>query len=185
MSGRVSNEEFLAKLQSLFESCASSHSLYLSQKRATKAAVSGKSAAAAATTTWPVIFRATDGKGRGAAERSTRRTKFSTLVEADALAAFQQAYTALLRTRMAGFLKKRDKAKERRTDKALKEQRKRLEDFASKAKVSQIGSKRGAGRRKRQNAQKRAAKARMERMRLAKATKAAPQGSGSAAAPKA
>lgn len=46
----------------------------------------------------------------------------------DNLAAFQEEYLGVVRTQLAGMLKKRDKAKERRLDKVLAASRKKLED---------------------------------------------------------
>ena len=55
------------------------------------------------------------------------------------MASFQNSYSTLLRASLAGCLKKRDKAKERRVDKMLKEKRKRMEEQTSKVKVTAVG----------------------------------------------
>ncbi|KAL4401543.1 hypothetical protein ACI68E_001186 [Malassezia pachydermatis] len=67
----------------------------------------------------------------------------------------------MLRSNLAGMLKKRDKAKERRVDKLLVASRKKIEENGGKVKIG--GSKRGAGRRKRMRAVKRAQKVRAAR----------------------
>lgn len=55
------------------------------------------------------------------------------------MASFQNSYSTLLRASLVGCLKKRDKAKERRVDKMLKEKRKRMEEQTSKVKVTAVG----------------------------------------------
>lgn len=52
---------------------------------------------------------------------------------------FQSQYSLILRSSFATFLKKRDKAKERRVDKLLKEKRKRMEE-SGKIKITAVGS---------------------------------------------
>ena len=90
-----------------------------------------------------LLVRATDGKSDG-------RSKFSTLVRCDgctallttpqvapsAAAKFQAEYLAIMRTSLAASLKKRDKAKERRVDKALATSRKRLEENEGKVPIT-------------------------------------------------
>jgi hypothetical protein len=60
-------------------------------------------------------------------------------VEPSQIHAFQEKYSAILRSSLAGYLKKRDKAKDRRVDKMIKERRKKMEEQTSKIKVSAIG----------------------------------------------
>ncbi|PKI83152.1 hypothetical protein MVES_002918 [Malassezia vespertilionis] len=106
--------------------------------------------------TCAVLFRATDGK-------STGKTKVSVVIPPSEILAFQATYLPMLRTHLTEALKKRDKAKERRVDKLLTASRKRIEENNGKVKI--LGSKRGAGRRKRQRALHRA-----KRLRAARAT---------------
>ncbi|UZJ52802.1 hypothetical protein CBS101457_002122 [Exobasidium rhododendri] len=157
-SEQVSNDEFLAKLVQLFESSSSAHSVFINHKRVASDGSSDQ---------WPVVFRATDGKG-GA---NSGRTKFSTHVDPKDVLSFQDKYSAILRSSLTGFLRKRDKAKERRVDKLLKERRKRMEEETDKAKVTAVGSSRGSGRRKRAQAKAKATKWRQEKKRVSKAAK--------------
>jgi ElaB/YqjD/DUF883 family membrane-anchored ribosome-binding protein len=63
-----------------------------------------------------------------------------TQVEPSELLSFQDKYSAILRSSLTTYLKKRDKAKERRVDKLLKERRKRMEEDTNKVKVTAVGS---------------------------------------------
>lgn len=112
-----------------------------------------------------ILFRATNGvSGSG-------KVKISTLVPASQLTTFQTAYLALLRTHLSNGLKKRDKAKERKMDKAKEQSRKKLVqvvDGKDKIMTNKIGSKRGAGRRKRQRALKKGLVLRKEKAKEAK-----------------
>ncbi|WFD02121.1 hypothetical protein MOBT1_000800 [Malassezia obtusa] len=139
---RLAPSEFLARLAALFASAAEKHSVYVTVKRAEAADPA------------PLLYRATDGQ-------STGKTKLSTLVPPAEHAQFEGEYLALLRTQLAGMLKKRDKAKERRVDKILAASRKKLEENDGKVRIT--GSKRGAGRRKRMRALHRARRLREAR----------------------
>jgi signal recognition particle subunit SRP14 len=86
-------------------------------------------------------------------------------VDSSAIKSFQEAYSTLLRSSTVAFLRKRDKAKERRADKLLKDKRKKIEESKEVVKVTKMGSKRGAGRRKRQQARAKAQSLRRERSR--------------------
>lgn len=112
-----------------------------------------------------VLFRATNGvSGSG-------KIKISTLVPASKLATFQSAYLPLLRTHLSNGLRKRDKAKERKMDKAREQSRKKLVqivDGKEKVITNKIGSKRGAGRRKRQRALEKGLVLRKEKAKEAK-----------------
>jgi signal recognition particle subunit SRP14 len=114
---QVSNEQFLEQLTRLFESSSKAHSVFVSHKKITKDV---------SLTEPTIVIRATD--GRGGSSASSNRTKFTTHVQASKLSAFQDQYSAILRASTAAFLRKRDKAKERRVDKLLKEKRKRMEE---------------------------------------------------------
>ncbi|PWN36313.1 uncharacterized protein FA14DRAFT_54052 [Meira miltonrushii] len=202
---QVTNEEFLEQLTRLFESSSKAHSVFVSHKKISKDASLAEPT---------IVVRATD--GRGGSSASSNRTKFTTHIQASKLNAFQDQYSAILRASTAAFLRKRDKAKERRVDKLLKEKRKRMEEVlhslpvtsttttANNAKskqvetngdgkatnaagtaggvkkttpnvlkVTSIGAKRGAGRRKRQQAQHKAKQLRREQKRIAATTTAA------------
>lgn len=104
------------------------------------------------------------------------------IAPADVLA-FQNVYLASLRTNMANTLKKRDKAKERRVDKALAASRKRLEENGGKVKFGGASAytstkltpaERGAGRRKRMREVKRARALRQARAHSKAASVPAP-----------
>lgn len=192
---QVTNEQFLERLTRLFESSSKAHSVFISHKKISKDVSLAEPT---------IVVRATDGKGGSSA--SSNRIKFTTHIQASKLPAFQEQYSVILRASTAAFLRKRDKAKERRVDKLLKEKRKRMEEVlhsiptattttkskqvdtngdvkASNAsgktiggakgstpnvlKVTSIGAKRGAGRRKRQQAQHKAKLLRREQKRIA------------------
>ena len=85
------------------------------------------------------MFTPIQGEAGFLSEPSRLISFLSLQVNSSDLPAFQEKYSVILRTSFAGFLKKRDKAKERRVDKLLKEKRKRMEE-ASKVKVTSIGS---------------------------------------------
>ena len=193
---QVTNEQFLERLTRLFESSSKAHSVFISHKKISKDVSLAEPT---------IVVRATDGKGGSSA--SSNRIKFTTHIQASKLPAFQEQYSVILRASTAAFLRKRDKAKERRVDKLLKEKRKRMEEVlhsiptattttttkskqidsngnvkATNAsgttggvkgstpnvlKVTSIGAKRGAGRRKRQQAQHKAKLLRREQKRIA------------------
>lgn len=141
--------QFLARLAALFASAAEKHSVYVTVKRAEAADPA------------PLLYRATDGQ-------STGKTKLSTLVPPAEHAQFEGEYLALLRTQLAGMLKKRDKAKERRVDKILAASRKKLEENDGKVRITGSSTcladaERGAGRRKRMRALHRARRLREAR----------------------
>ncbi|WFD35650.1 hypothetical protein MCUN1_002508 [Malassezia cuniculi] len=129
---RIDRQEFLARLKALFESATQKHSVYVLAKRAAEGTGPGA-----------MIFRATDG-------RKSNRTKFSTTVEPAELPAFQASYVELMHNELNGTLHKRDKAKERRIEKAHAAAIKRFKE--SGGKLPSGSSKRGAGRRKRTRA---------------------------------
>lgn len=203
---QVTNDQFLEQLTRLFESSSKAHSVFVSHKKISNDFRSSNDEPT-------IVVRATDGRGSSAS--SLNRTKFTTHVQASKLPAFQEQYSALLRASTAAFLRKRDKAKERRVDKLLKEKRKRMEEAlhalptsnnntkqkqtddeqkgikngdvkgtekATSAtsnagvkgstpnvlKITSIGAKRGAGRRKRQQAQHKAKQLRREQKRIAR-----------------
>lgn len=143
--------QFLTRLSELLGSASSTHSIFVNHKRVSREGSSGQ---------WPIVVRATDGKGKA----NQGRIKFSTHVsvhlktqrwkiidqdmfvnkhfwqiEPSHLVTFQAQYTTILRSSFASFLKKRDKAKERRVDKLLKEKRKKMEE-TNKIKVTAVGS---------------------------------------------
>jgi hypothetical protein len=64
-----SRSQFLAKLTQLLASATSSHSVFVNHKRVSNAGSSGQ---------WPIVVRATDGKGKA----KSGRNKFSTHVSA-------------------------------------------------------------------------------------------------------
>lgn len=109
--------QFLAKLTALFASAAEKHTVYVTVKRAE------------ASDPAPLLYRATDGK-------TTGKTKLSTVVPPAELPTFEQEYLTLMRTQLAGMLKKRDKAKERRVDKILAASRKKLEENDGKVRIA-------------------------------------------------
>lgn len=107
-----------------------------------------------------MVFRVTDGKGKAAQGRKKYSTQVSIIEYEDStemktllsdafpsickvlpeeVLTFQERCSTILRTSFASFLKKRDKAKERRADKVLKDLRKRMEE-TDKIKVTSIGS---------------------------------------------
>ncbi|PWN24659.1 hypothetical protein BDZ90DRAFT_282297 [Jaminaea rosea] len=185
---RVSSEEFLTGLDQLFTQATSSGSVYLSSKRASHPndarvpdddgdvdmATTVSSAGPSSSSSYSLIFRATNGK-------STSRTKLSVLIPSSSLAAFQEKLQPLLRNHLSSSLRKRDKAKERRVDKDLSLRRKKDEELGGWKGVGKLGSKRGKGHRKRQRAMKRAMKLKGEEGRERKrreATAAAGGGGG-------
>ncbi|KOS13106.1 signal recognition particle srp9 srp14 subunit [Malassezia pachydermatis] len=141
---RVETDVFLTRLEKLFESAKEKNSVYITTKPCGEKEGTQSS----------VLFRVSDG-------RSVGRTRFSTIVAPSQILAFQESYLTMLRSNLAGMLKKRDKAKERRVDKLLVASRKKIEENGGKVKIG--GSKRGAGRRKRMRAVKRAQKVRAAR----------------------
>jgi len=100
---RLSNAEFLSKLTTLLksQSTASKGTLYLSQKRLAHDLPKDSS-----TTTFPLLFRATNGKSTR--EDRKGKIKISTVVEPEELEAFFGKYAEVCRSGMDG-LKKRDR----------------------------------------------------------------------------
>ncbi|KAK9448158.1 signal recognition particle, SRP14 subunit [Limtongia smithiae] len=114
--GRLSNDEFLVQLTALFKKKAESGTVFLEQKRLTPYdAVENKHKPSptdlselqpsATATKHQLLFRATDG-----ATDKTKKTKISTVVEADALDGFWTKYANTIRGEVTG-LKKKDKKK--------------------------------------------------------------------------
>ncbi|KIS67096.1 uncharacterized protein UMAG_04965 [Mycosarcoma maydis] len=165
----VTNEQFLSELTKLFEESTSKHSVYVSSKKAPASAAKDDDVdmtpSSSCGLTDAILFRATNGvSGSG-------KVKISTLVPASKLASFQGAYLPLLRTHLSNGLKKRDKARERKMDKAREQSRKKLietVDGRDKIITNKMGSKRGAGRRKRQRALKKGLALRKEKSKEAK-----------------
>lgn len=161
--------QFLSELTKLFEQSTSKHSVYVTSKKAPASAAKDDdidmTPSSSSGLTDAILFRATNGvSGSG-------KVKISTLVPASQLATFQSAYLPLLRTHLSNGLKKRDKAKERKMDKVREQGRKKLVqtvDGKDKIITNQIGSKRGAGRRKRQRALKKGLALRKEKAKEAK-----------------
>ncbi|KAJ9474349.1 hypothetical protein PHBOTO_004431 [Pseudozyma hubeiensis] len=165
----VTNEQFLSELTKLFEQSTSKHSVYITSKKAPASAAKDgdvdMTPSSSSGLTDAILFRATNGVS------GSDKVKISTLVPASKLASFQTAYLPLLRTHLSTGLKKRDKAKERKMDKAREQSRKKLiqvVDGKDKIITNQIGSKRGAGRRKRQRALKKGLALRKEKSKEAK-----------------
>ncbi|EST09208.1 Signal recognition particle, SRP14 subunit [Kalmanozyma brasiliensis GHG001] len=165
----VTNEQFLSELTKLFESSTSKHSVYVTSKKAPASAAKDgdvdMTPSSSSSVSDAILFRATNGAS------SSDKVKISTLVPASQLASFQSAYLPLLRTHLSNGLKKRDKAKERKMDKAKEQSRKKLVqqvDGKDKIVTNTVGSKRGAGRRKRQRALKKGLALRKEKAKEAK-----------------
>ncbi|KAK0537111.1 hypothetical protein OC835_001835 [Tilletia horrida] len=159
-SGRLSQAEFVTRLGQLFEQSKAEHSVYITQK-----AYEGDDA-----TPGPaVLLRVTDGR-----DDKKKRAKFSTVVPtAEVNEFFAQHYLPQLRASLtAATLRKRDKAKERKVAKSLAALRERREKNGGEEPVEGVGSKRGAGHRKRQRAEKRAARLRKEKAAAAQKIKA-------------
>ena len=161
--------QFLAELSKLFEQSTPKHSVYITSKKAPASAAKDDDVdmtpSSSSGLSDAILFRATNGvSGSG-------KVKISTLVAAGKLASFQSAYLPLLRTQLSAGLKKRDKAKERKMDKAREQSRKKLVqvvDGKEKITTNKVGSKRGAGRRKRQRALKKGLALRKEKAKEAK-----------------
>lgn len=147
----------------MFESSTSKHSIYITSKRAPAKALPDGDVEMTSTSSQehiPLLFRASNGVS------DSSKIKFSTIVQPSQLSSFQAAYLPLLRSHLSTSLKKRDKAKERKTDKLREQARKKLvETVDGKEHIitNKIGSKRGAGRRKRQRALKKGAALRKEK----------------------
>ncbi|KAE8258612.1 hypothetical protein A4X13_0g1575 [Tilletia indica] len=166
ISGRVSKEEFVTRLGELFEKSKAEHSVYITQKSYEGDAQNmGPS----------VLLRVSDGR-----DDKDKRAKFSTVVPAAEVNDFYaQHYLPQLRASLAAAtLRKRDKAKERKVAKALGALKERREKNGGVEPVEGVGSKRGAGHRKRQRAEKRAARLRSEKAKEAQKLKSS---SGTAA----
>lgn len=161
--------QFLEELTKLFEQSATKHSVYVTSKKAPSSASKDDDVDMTPSSSSglkdAILFRATNGvTGSG-------KVKISTLVPASKLVTFQNAYLPLLRTQLSNGLKKRDKAKERKMDKAREQSRKKLVqvvDDKDKIITNKIGSKRGAGRRKRQRALQKGLVLRKEKAKEAK-----------------
>jgi len=163
--GRLSRDEFVTKLGELFEKSKEEHSVYITQKPYEEEG----------TTIASILLRVTDGR-----DDPAERVKFSTVIPAAEVDEFfSQHYLPQLRASLtAATLRKRDKAKERKVAKMLASLKERRDKNGGEEPVEGVGSKRGAGHRKRQQAQKRA-----ERLRKHKATAAQKlQASGSTTA---
>lgn len=162
--------QFLEQLAKLFEQSTSKHSVYITSKKAPASAaqdddVDMTPSSSSSSLKDAILFRATDGSS------GSGKVRISTLVPASKLATFQGAYLPLLRTHLSAGLRKRDKAKERKIEKAREQSRKKLvETVDGKEKVitNKIGSKRGAGRRKRQRALNKGLALRKEKAKEAK-----------------
>lgn len=83
----------------------------------------------------PLIFRASNGK-----DDKARKVAFSTQVDADSLGVFQNALQPALRTQASVYLRKRDKAKERKLDKAVAARKKKDEELGGWKGVAKQGS---------------------------------------------
>ncbi|EPQ29706.1 uncharacterized protein PFL1_02926 [Pseudozyma flocculosa PF-1] len=172
----VSNSEFIQKLEALFTSSSEKHSIYVTSKRAPPKALSSSSPTASQSDSsggaqhgfsLPLLFKATNGAS------GTSRIKFRTLVSAADLPSFQASYLSSLRSSLSASLKKRDKAKERRAEKVRDAARKRVtapdaQTGKERLVTNHVGSKRGAGRRKRQRALKKGVEIRKEARKEAK-----------------
>lgn len=77
-----------------------------------------------------ILFRATNGSSD-----PSKKIKFSTLVSPSDLSSFQASYLPALRTSLSTSLRKRDKAKERKVDKLLAQQKKKIEEDGGKVKI--------------------------------------------------
>ncbi|CAD6892383.1 unnamed protein product [Tilletia laevis] len=167
-SGRVSREEFVTLLGELFEKSKAEHSVYITQKPyAGDDEVAGPA----------VLLRVSDGR-----DDKDKRAKFSTIIPAaEVNEFFAQHYLPQLRASLtAATLRKRDKAKERKVAKTLATLKERREKNGGVEPVDGVGSKRGAGHRKRQRAEKRAARLRKEKTKEAQKLKSSSGSSGSA-----
>ncbi|CAO1614362.1 unnamed protein product [Jaminaea pallidilutea] len=168
---RVSAEEFVARLSSLYEASSASGSVYVSSKRATHPTDSnglnngdidmssrgaGSSSSTGASPS-AIIFRVTNGHSK-----SSSRVKLSTLVTPSDLDKFHEALQPVMRQHLGACLRKRDKAKERKVDKDLAARKKKDEELGGWTRVAKLGSKRGAGHRQRQRAQRRALRLRAQ-----------------------
>ncbi|PWN52697.1 signal recognition particle, SRP9/SRP14 subunit [Violaceomyces palustris] len=164
----LTNDQFIQRLSGLFEASQTKHSVYISSKRCTDhkdgdGDVSMTAASASSSHEQSsILFRATDGQ-----QSKATKIKFSTLVHPDHVQAFNERYLPLLRSQLSSCLKKRDKAKERKVEKQLTASRKKIEAEGGKVRVSGVGSKRGAGRRKRQRVARKAMRLRSEKAKEA------------------
>ncbi|KDN43320.1 hypothetical protein K437DRAFT_248507 [Tilletiaria anomala UBC 951] len=161
---RVSNQEFLTRLEAQFAASKEKHTIFLTKKRlSTEYDLEGdaqmqEASASSSSPGHTLIFRVTDGN-----EDKKKRVKFSTLVKAPELEKFEILYLPLMKAQMANSLRKRDKAKERKVDKLLVAKKKEIDENGGKVKLAGVGRKRGAGHRKRQRAEKRASKVRKDK----------------------
>lgn len=146
---RVDASEFIKRLEDLFERTKDARSVHICAKQVThiNSETSSSSPLPLSSSTHPMIFRVSDGGSKD-------RIRFSTIVYPSELPSFQETYLTALRSNLVQSLKKRDKAKERRVDKVLAASRKKLEEHGGQVKIG--GAKRGAGRRKRMRALRRA-----------------------------
>lgn len=79
---------------------------------------------------FPILFRASNGLSE-----ASKKVKFSTLVSPSNLNEFQSLYLPALRQSLSNSLRKRDKAKERKVDKLLAQQKKKIEEDGGKVKI--------------------------------------------------
>lgn len=84
-------------------------------------------------TSYPLLFRLTDGKS------TPSKLALSTQVSASALAGFQEMLSSTLRTCLSGCLRKRDKAKERKSDKVVASRKKKDEELGGWKGVAKVG----------------------------------------------
>ena len=100
---RVANDEFCTGLRTLLDAATSEGSVYLEQKRLLR---TGPDADLHATQRpFPLVFRATN----GAPKKSGNRKSLSTVVDAESLPGFWQAYTDTLKKGAVGLQKKEKK----------------------------------------------------------------------------
>ncbi|KAI8925213.1 signal recognition particle, SRP9/SRP14 subunit [Entophlyctis helioformis] len=104
--GLLTNDQFLARLADLYDQTQTKGTVYITMKRyayplerAAKKDATAKEALASPTTLYPSIIRAVAGN-----------RKISSVVEADQLLAFTDAFTAVARSRMTALKRKDRKA---------------------------------------------------------------------------
>ncbi|THH09205.1 hypothetical protein EW146_g8748 [Bondarzewia mesenterica] len=147
----VDNDTFLKQLTALFESSKEHGSVWLTHKRLTYDGGDVAMDSVDGDKEYPCIVKLTDGD----------KTKFSTRVEPGQLDKFHSAYGALLKSSMT-TLRKRDKKREKQRAEQLAVRKKRLAEP-----IVIEGSKRGAGRKKRQRRIKAAVKQEEAKRRVA------------------
>ncbi|KZT08795.1 signal recognition particle, SRP9/SRP14 subunit [Laetiporus sulphureus 93-53] len=138
----VDNDTFLQRLAALFESKQDSGTIWLTHKRLTHDEHgSVTSPGEGEDVEYPCLIRVTDGDA-----------KLSTKVESGQLEKFHEQYGALLKSSMT-TLRKRDKKREKQRAEEIARKKRRMTE-----QIVVEGSKRGAGRRKRQRRMKAALK---------------------------